>query len=89
MQTTDKTTLNQLIFVVVFVNYDWYRFQENIGAATDIEVARKLANDYVEGYVDLTDLPVIEGDLESSNLDDSETPHIWIQKMTNGKAANL
>jgi hypothetical protein len=36
------------IYVVVEVSFDYYRFQENVGVALDIESARKIAEAYRE-----------------------------------------
>jgi hypothetical protein len=68
------------IFVIVEVTYDHYRFQENRGAATDIETARAIAaRESVErGWRDDV-LPILESADQSRDLDYQETPHIWIE----------
>ena len=64
------------IYVLVKVEYDYYRFQENFGAFTsekDAELrAKKLRSSYdVYCYVG-------NGEKESE-LNNSEEPHWWIQ----------
>jgi hypothetical protein len=67
------------IFVVVWVSYSNCRFQDNLGAATNLEAAREIATREAKqrgcgGY-----LPVIEDAEKSQDMDLTETPHIWIE----------
>jgi hypothetical protein len=66
-----------MIYVIVNVSYDYHRFQDNIGAATSLESARKIAQDYAsqEGNI-----PIVEDAKASLNMGGFETRHIWIQK---------
>lgn len=78
------------IFVIVEVTYDYYRFQENRGAATDIETARAIAAEQavIRGYRDEA-LPVIEESVESSGCDYSERAHIWIERWPQNAESEL
>ena len=68
------------IFVIVEVTYDYYRFQENRGAATDIETARDIAAREAEKLKRGGEpLPILESAGESGNMDSPETCHIWIE----------
>jgi|TARA_R110000824_G_scaffold23346_1_gene83942 hypothetical protein len=40
---TLKLNMNNEIFVITRVRYDWYRFQDNVGVAESIEDARRIA----------------------------------------------
>lgn len=64
------------IFVVVDVTYDYYRFQANVGATTDLEQARKIAAHYAQR----DSLPIIEDGEVSKSMDDPESPHLWIER---------
>ena len=65
------------LFVVVWVDYDWFRFQSNFGASITIEGAREIARDAAEKKP-YADLPIIEDRERSFGMDTSEERHIWI-----------
>jgi len=69
----------RLIYVVVHVSYDYYRFQENLGAAAAIKDARRIAKEQVSSLK--MNLPVIESEDESRKQDNAEGQHIWIEKI--------
>lgn len=71
--------MNRFSFVLVHVTYDYHRFQNNIGAATGIREARKLAKEINPN------LTVIESEKESDALDANEVEHLFIQKLPNNK----
>ena len=71
------------IYVLVEVTYDWYRFQDNLFASNDPSECRKFAtklnNGRKYGYnrldvFDYKECPV--------NINQDETPHYWIQCLT-------
>jgi len=66
-----------MIYVVVDVSYDYYRFQDNVFATTDIEQARRFAADYSKGVG--INMPVIESEDISKSLTNSEARHVWIE----------
>jgi hypothetical protein len=78
------------IYVVVFVSYDYYRFQENVGATLDIESARKIAEDLRESprhignseYYPYRDLQVIEDPALSFGQSSDERNHFFIETHT-------
>jgi len=71
----------QEIFVIVRVEYDYYRFQENLAASTDIEEARKLAVKFSEERIGWSSIfPIIESEKESLNMNEKEIRHIYIEK---------
>ena len=67
------------IYVVVDVSYDYYRFQQNLGAFTGFDAANKFA----EQRAALSKLTVLYTDAESKAMDHSEASHIWIEKFEN------
>jgi hypothetical protein len=80
----EKTTTEaaETVFVVVVVHYDHYRFQENVGATADVEMARSIASK--EAVKNMTrgsrePLSVIEDEVESAAQDQQKNDHIWIQ----------
>lgn len=77
---TSKCSCSSL-FVIVHVTYDYYRYQFNIGASTDIDTARKIAINYKKEkeYDGEPPLPIIEDKDKSSDMDSPETNHIWIE----------
>ena len=82
-QTRGESPLSETpcsaIFVIVLVSYDYYRFQDNLGATASLETAREIAAREAKerGYV--FDLPVIEDAGKSQDMDSPETRHIWIE----------
>lgn len=96
-QIAETPTLEQMqqvfldqnsIFVVVLVNYDYYRFQDNLGASTSIEKAREIAAQKAKEYGYDGDLPVIEDAEKSSDMDSSETGHVWIEIFLQENSSN-
>lgn len=70
----DKLKINMKpIYVIVDVTYDWYRFQDNLGATPNLKRARKIAAEAAKGR------PVVEDVRESQNMDEPETKHILIE----------
>jgi hypothetical protein len=68
------------IFVIVHVSYDYFRFQDNLGAAADFETAKAIAErESVERGSRGDALPIIEIADESFAMDSPETRHIWIE----------
>lgn len=65
------------IYVIVYVSYDHYRFQENMGATTEMEDARSIAK---KALVEQGEMPIIECGIESLECDSTERRHIWIEK---------
>lgn len=71
-----------MIYVIVDVTYDYYRFQDNLAATTSlkkaIELAEKFAGDLsVERRVFI---PVVEDAEKSKAMRHDEVQHIWIQR---------
>lgn len=67
-----------MIYVIVKVSYDHYRFQENLDATCQRNEAKRIAK--LES--DIREVVVREYLPESPEqmaLDRDETPHIWIQ----------
>lgn len=64
------------IFVIVKVTYDYYRFQDNLGAATDIDDARRLAAEFANKL----GVMVIEDKQQSEDMLKSEVHHILIEE---------
>lgn len=81
MKQPDQLTdgASDSIFVIVWVDYDYYRFQDNLAATTDLEEARAIAAEKAESLRFVDVLPVIESAAESSSMDARETSHIWIE----------
>lgn len=73
-----------MIYVVVLVTYDYYRFQENLGASMSPSKARNLCRAFKQGKTHLyggnPEMVVVESMEESDAFNDPETPHLWIQK---------
>jgi hypothetical protein len=68
------------IFVIVHVFYGCYRFQDNLGAATDFETAKAFAEqESTERGSRGEPLPIMESPAESFAMDSSEIRHIWIE----------
>jgi hypothetical protein len=74
------------VFVVVMVSYDYYRFQDNLGATTDLDAARAIAARESESRGYDGPLPIIEDAVQSSNMDSPETRHIWIEVFLQNKS---
>ena len=74
------------IYVIVDVSYDYYRFQENVGAATDLNEARRAAEAYVKNTWP-HNLPIVEDAQQSKSMDDSEAGHVWIERWPNSVSA--
>ena len=76
----DKIT----IYVLVYVHYDWYRFQENYCASTNKEEVLCYLKKHPHAPGDFPDkiLPVYEysDDDIPEDLRDKEIRHWWIQK---------
>lgn len=60
------------IYVLVYVTYDYYRFQENIYAHTE----KEKITEFIKNRKD--NLPVFEYKQEPSELRDDGTTHWWI-----------
>ncbi len=70
------------IYVIVYVSYDYYRFQENLFATTDLEAAREFAKDQAVRIANQQHeslLPLTEDKAESENFDTTERRHIYIE----------
>lgn len=65
------------IYVIVLVTYDYYRFQENLGASTSLKKARAMANNQAK---ERDGIPVIEDAEKSQAMRHNEEHHIWIEK---------
>jgi len=63
------------IYVIVKVCYDYYRFQENISATTDLEKAIEIAKLNVNDWNKF----IVTGIEKSNEFDESEKAHILIQ----------
>jgi hypothetical protein len=79
------------IYVVVNVSYDYYRFQENVGAALDIETARNIAKAFRDKPKQIgkslhyfnRNLEIVEDHDESwGQFRDRERNHIFIETHT-------
>jgi hypothetical protein len=75
-----------MIYVVVNVTYDYYRFQTNLGAFTDLQQACDYAMKYAKSKQLTTAngftyplLQITKDPLESEAFDEMEENHIWIQ----------
>ena len=64
------------IYVLVYVEYDHYRFQENLYANTD----RKKLLDIIRSDKDYLKLPLYEYKEEPIELKDDEVQHLWIEE---------
>ena len=66
------------IYIVVEVTYDYFRFQKNLYATTDLTQAREFtASVAVNGRM------VTESEEVSQQMDDPEIQHYFIQTFTN------
>jgi len=66
------------IYILVEVCYDYYRFQDNVGADTD--KARLISN-----YNNLNNFEIVEYEADSKEqkgFDDAEKRHLWIEKFS-------
>jgi hypothetical protein len=75
-----------VIYIIVHVTFDYDRFQENLGATTDLREAQRLAqqaslkHNYGDGPAPILDYPAGDADhIEDSNGPASR-PHIWIER---------
>lgn len=68
------------IFVIVKVSYDYYRFQENLGATASLEEARLIASTNASRPNSKHSLRVVECRLESEEMDTPEICHILIEQ---------
>jgi len=66
-----------MIYVIVSVTYDYYRFQENIGATTDFSEAKRIAEEYAK-KAEIGD--VITDAEHSRNMGEKEARHVWIEE---------
>lgn len=81
---SEKYKKEKPVYVVVSVSYDYYRFQENFYASTDIEQARAYAGELSEKQTysfGEHNIPIIEDEEKSYSLDEQETRHVWIEKL--------
>jgi hypothetical protein len=83
---------NTMIYIVVNVTYDYYRFQRNLGAFTNLQKACDCAMEFAKSkqLTTLTGwesadgftyplLQITKDQLESEAFNEMEENHIWIQ----------
>jgi hypothetical protein len=89
MSADQSTNQSAAIFVVVYVSYSYYRYQENVGAASDFESAKVIAQrESVDKGSRTHALPIVESYEESAALDSLETGHIWIEVFSQNTEAS-
>lgn len=75
--------MNETIFVVVLVTYDYYRFQTNLAATRSFDQALQIAKAEAGKRSAHGEFTVTWSAEESANMDDQEKRHIWIEAFIN------
>lgn len=68
------------IYIVVLVEYDYYRFQTNQYASTSINNCKLWILDYYEGNYPYKKYDEIDSFIENK-LHEDGTNHLWIEKI--------
>jgi hypothetical protein len=66
------------IYILVKVDYDYYRFQENVFASTDHDEVIKYYKDKRYSF------PLLDGykeEVQREMMDSNETEHYWVQTL--------
>jgi len=75
------------MYVLVYVSYDYYRFQKNISASNDrgklIKKVEELQSDPKTNFPLKT--YIYEDGVRENNLRENGTAHYWIQKLSNNE----
>lgn len=70
--------MKETIYIIVEITYDWFRDQVNLAATTNWEKAIELATTKANSR---SHNRVAKSEEESADYDDSQSAHIWIQKI--------
>ena len=72
-----------MIYILVYVTYDWHRFQDNIAASKDLLGMNLAIEKFQENNKDNYIFPVARTRKESQDFDNKQVSHLWIQKFIN------
>ncbi len=74
-----------MIYVLVYVSYDYHRFQDNVYASTSKKKCINWYNKNKHTYESILnpDLPLITDENKSQDMWDKEIHHFWLEEFKN------